>query len=178
MHIGVRLTMTGILNKALVGFLFSVFSSCVLSVENPEVYSNKELKLEMGGFGLGVVEAYRGLNKPKKTTDVKSITSCDLTSTIMESGNGYELYWFSSEKITNTRDPFALKISKRNFKLPSMLVIGNSNRENIIEALGLPASETGSNLKYFLPGYAGDDEIIFSLKNGIIESVSWCWFFD
>lgn len=167
--------MTRISAKLVIIFLFSGFLSLAFSTE---AYLNKELKLELGGFALGVVEAYRGLNTHKKTVDTKSITSCDLTSSIVESGSGYELYWFSNENITNTTDPLALKISKKNFRLPAKLIIGNSKRASIIEALGPPAYEKGNKIKYFLPGYAGDDEIIFSLEDGIIESVSWCWFFD
>ena len=162
----------------IIGFLFCGFPPTAFSTENPETYLNKELKLELGGFGLGIAEAYRDLNIPEKTTDLTSIKSCDLRSSVVESGNGYELYWFSNEKINNNIDPLALKISRNNFRLPSRLIIGDSTREDIVRALGLPASETGNEIIYFLPGYAGDDKIIFSLNNGIIESVSWCWFFD
>lgn len=167
--------MTRIPTKLAIIFLLSGFPFLAISTE---AYLNKELKLELGSFALGVAEAYRGLNTHKKTVATKSITSCDLTSSIVESGSGYELYWFSNGNITNTTDPLALKLSKKNFRLPARLIIGNSNRANIIEALGPPASEKGNKIKYFLPGYAGDDEIIFSLEDGIIESVSWCWFFD
>ena len=136
------------------------------------------VRFEQAGlcFSIGIIEVF--VSKPELSTTLKDVIICPNTKTILDAGNNYLQYNWSTGETTQTIEvesgdysvelfskegcPYTHHIKVSNFQLPNIVLIKTVNgRAEIIVDSGNPP------YKYSLNGIDWQDSNIFSpLKNG------------
>ena len=159
-------------------FLLLVCSAFVATIghaeeEDPTVYLQKELRIELSTFGQGMAEAIRGMGKravPGEETEYVVRSE--------QVGTGYKVKWITKKSEPDAPFPEYMKLTKGGTILPGSTILGKTNQSEIISRFGKPNSQRSGTLSYHLPGYQGDDTAIFTFRHGKLAIVEWNWFVE
>jgi len=159
-------------------FLLFVCSALVgtighASEEDPAVYLQKELRIELSTFGQGIAEAIRGMGKravPGKETEYVVHSE--------QVGTGYRIKWITKKSVPDAPFPEYMKLAKSGTILPGNTILGKTNQSEIISRFGKPHTQSSGTMSFHLPGYQGDDTATFTFRNGKVVTVEWHWFVD
>lgn len=131
------------------------------------------MRIEFSTFGRGMAEALRSVGKraePKKTTE--HVIQSE------QAGAYYRIKWITKKSAPDAPFPKYMRLDKVGTILPGDTILGKTDQAEIINRMGKPNQKDLERLIYQLPGYQGDDVVIFTFRKGKLSQVEWQWFVD